>query len=612
MRRGDWRRCTKAAGRPWKCTCASPNDLLFLISQLDLRLQFESLTLGEHGAIRGDEQSYKTTQQTRPKPSVLDHVAYSSFSSDPPTRAAFALHIFNSTEACKLATTALVAIGGSTLQRSRILRPRALGQGYPAPPVANIGAVRLITSLPGNYSQNATEISGDISCPSFGECGVSVRFPANTSDIITYSLQVDILSDFQNGCSTQCQSALTAVAKSVISACDGASTSSNILLGVVLTGGIIPALCPTVTTSPTTARSVTSATSRSTKASSSAAQSSSATSKAAVTTSATESSSSPSESSTSSSQSSIDVGGSSSSLITTTSPEGLVATSSSSSKAAEPTKKPNTKSDSGGGSPFDIQASTGHLDRGSTLPSATENILWLKRVAGTSHPSSTPDTETPQSSKMDAQDLQESASPQRKPSPKPLRSSSPKKQYLILYNFTSALLWLVVLGRVVLLVPLVGFGRTYKGVGQFAKWTQTMALLEVVHAATGLVRAPISTTGMQVASRILLTWGVVNSFPSLAKSAVYSCMLVAWSVTEVIRYSYFTITLSGYAPKFITWLRYNTFYVLYPMGISIDTVYLCSWIVYSVYAYDEAEKEGYERQAGAEGRIDRLENATDA
>lgn len=69
--------------------------------------------------------------------------------------------------------------------------------------------------------------------------------------------------------------------------------------------------------------------------------------------------------------------------------------------------------------------------------------------------------------------------------PKPLQSSNPKTQYLILYNFVSAILWLVVLGRVLLLVPLVGFGRVYPAVGQFTKWTQTMALLEVVHAATG-------------------------------------------------------------------------------------------------------------------------------
>jgi len=139
----------------------------------------------------------------------------------------------------------------------------------------------------------------------------------------------------------------------------------------------------------------------------------------------------------------------------------------------------------------------------------------------------------------------------------------------------SALSWLVVLGRVVLLVPLVGFGRTYAGVGRFTKWTQTAALLEVIHAASGLVRAPISTTSMQVASRLLLVWGVVNNFPVLAESAAYSSMLVAWSVTEVIRYSYFVLTLSGYQPSFVTWLRYNAFFVLYPLGISSEC-----WMIY--------------------------------
>ncbi|TVY34751.1 putative very-long-chain (3R)-3-hydroxyacyl-CoA dehydratase [Lachnellula subtilissima] len=217
----------------------------------------------------------------------------------------------------------------------------------------------------------------------------------------------------------------------------------------------------------------------------------------------------------------------------------------------------------------------------------------------------------------------------KNPGPKVLQSSSPKKQYLILYNFASALSWLVVLGRVVLLVPMVGFGRVYPGVGYYAKWTQTVALLEVVHAATGIVRAPISTTAMQVASRILLVWGIVNPFPSLAKSAAYSSMLLAWSITEVIRYSFFTFNLSGYSPGFISWLRYNMFFVLYPLGISSECwlIYkaiepareirveyawvlqfysggLCSRVVYPVYTYDGSEEESYEGETGREDTVD--------
>lgn len=58
-------------------------------------------------------------------------------------------------------------------------------------------------------------------------------------------------------------------------------------------------------------------------------------------------------------------------------------------------------------------------------------------------------------------------------------------RYLIFYNLSCAILWLAVFGRVVLLVPLVGFDNVYGGVGSLVKWTQTLAVLEVVHSALG-------------------------------------------------------------------------------------------------------------------------------
>ena len=77
---------------------------------------------------------------------------------------------------------------------------------------------------------------------------------------------------------------------------------------------------------------------------------------------------------------------------------------------------------------------------------------------------------------------------------------------------------------------------------------------------------------MQVASRFLLVWGVVDTFPAVAQSSfAYSTMLLAWSATEVIRYSYFAVNIAyGKVPAALTWLRYNTFFVLYPMGISSE------------------------------------------
>jgi len=82
---------------------------------------------------------------------------------------------------------------------------------------------------------------------------------------------------------------------------------------------------------------------------------------------------------------------------------------------------------------------------------------------------------------------------------------------------------------------------------------------------------------MQVASRFLLVWGIVDPIPSLAAySTAYCTMLLAWATTEVIRYSYFATNLAyGSVPPGLLWLRYNAFFVLYPLGISSEC-----WLVY--------------------------------
>lgn len=88
---------------------------------------------------------------------------------------------------------------------------------------------------------------------------------------------------------------------------------------------------------------------------------------------------------------------------------------------------------------------------------------------------------------------------------------------------------------------------------------------------SGVVRAPLMTTLMQVSSRFALVWGAVHFYPSVATSPAYSSMLLAWSTTEVIRYLFFALSLSGgYEPAVLQWLRYSGFYVLYPVGISSE------------------------------------------
>ncbi|KAM3506147.1 hypothetical protein MY10362_002533 [Beauveria mimosiformis] len=146
-------------------------------------------------------------------------------------------------------------------------------------------------------------------------------------------------------------------------------------------------------------------------------------------------------------------------------------------------------------------------------------------------------------------------------------SSPLRTGYLVLYNAVSAAAWSVVLYRTVLTCVNVGFAYTYFEVGEWTRWTQTAACLEILHSLFGIVRAPVATTIMQVMSRLLLVWAITYPYPFVTQAPSYASMLFAWSVTEVIRYSYFATSLVGFQPWFLTFLRYNTFFVLYPLGI---------------------------------------------
>ncbi|KAI1203736.1 tyrosine phosphatase-like protein [Nemania serpens] len=161
-----------------------------------------------------------------------------------------------------------------------------------------------------------------------------------------------------------------------------------------------------------------------------------------------------------------------------------------------------------------------------------------------------------------------------KPAPKP-KSSPAKNGYLVLYNAMSAILWLTVLGRVVGITAIRGPQLAYPAVGEFCKWTQTLAGMEVLHSLFGIVRAPLVTTFMQVFSRYAIVWGVTGLFPGVAASPAYASMLLAWSATEVVRYTYFAMTLSGARPAPLHWLRYHAFFVLYPLGISSE-----AWLIW--------------------------------
>jgi very-long-chain (3R)-3-hydroxyacyl-CoA dehydratase len=184
-----------------------------------------------------------------------------------------------------------------------------------------------------------------------------------------------------------------------------------------------------------------------------------------------------------------------------------------------------------------------------------------------------------------------SSTPQSRPQRPPPTASTATSRYLLAYNTLSLTLWSTVTLRALLLIPtLLAHQKLYgllDALLPLLTYVQSLAVLEIIHSLLGLVRASPLTTLMQVSSRLFLVWGVLQPYPQIVSTVntfkrhvaglpggqyAFAGLLVAWGVTEIIRYGFFaySLGLSSRVPTWLSWLRYNTFFVLYPLGISSE------------------------------------------
>ncbi|XP_033064871.1 very-long-chain (3R)-3-hydroxyacyl-CoA dehydratase 1 isoform X1 [Trachypithecus francoisi] len=141
--------------------------------------------------------------------------------------------------------------------------------------------------------------------------------------------------------------------------------------------------------------------------------------------------------------------------------------------------------------------------------------------------------------------------------------------WLTFYNIAMTAGWLVLALAMVRFYMEKGTHRgLYKSVQKTLKFFQTFALLEIVHCLIGIVPTSVLVTGVQVSSRIFMVWLITHSIKPIQNEESVVLFLVAWTVTEITRYSFYTFSLLDHLPYFIKWARYNFFIILYPVGVA--------------------------------------------
>ncbi|RZB99198.1 Very-long-chain (3R)-3-hydroxyacyl-CoA dehydratase PASTICCINO 2A isoform B [Glycine soja] len=198
-----------------------------------------------------------------------------------------------------------------------------------------------------------------------------------------------------------------------------------------------------------------------------------------------------------------------------------------------------------------------------------------------------------------------------------------RRLYLSLYNWTVLFGWCQVLYFVLKTLNESGHQYVYNAAEKPLLYAQTAAVLEILHGLVGLVRSPVTATLPQISSRLFLVWGILWSFPETRSHVLVTSLLISWSITEakllvsgglslqftnpcfycqiveeilrchkkpapkaeqmkmvqleidrannIIRYSFFGFKETfGFTPSWLLWLRYSSFLVLYPTGISSE------------------------------------------
>ena len=152
--------------------------------------------------------------------------------------------------------------------------------------------------------------------------------------------------------------------------------------------------------------------------------------------------------------------------------------------------------------------------------------------------------------------------------------------YLILYNVVQYLGWTAFFVLFVInYASTQDLQQTYDNTFYMVQFFQYLAILEIVHIILRLVRSPLFTTFVQVMSRVVIVFVLAKIKSSL--SIGYVLLSLAWSITEMVRYTYYYLSLikhnyitSFELPYFLVWCRYSFFIVLYPIGVSGELITL--------------------------------------
>lgn len=154
-----------------------------------------------------------------------------------------------------------------------------------------------------------------------------------------------------------------------------------------------------------------------------------------------------------------------------------------------------------------------------------------------------------------------------------------KNMYLVAFNAMNAFFWFLVFS-----IIMIGISRhdynihayapeVWHECGHFVRVLQTIAVLEVIHGAVGIVPGGVFGALALHLGRNMVLFGPVALLPdveAIRSSWPIVIIFIGWSFAEMIRYTYYALNVLQCAPYFLKWLRYTVPLIVFPFVAYIE------------------------------------------
>uniref|UniRef100_A0A3B5AVD4 Very-long-chain (3R)-3-hydroxyacyl-CoA dehydratase n=1 Tax=Stegastes partitus TaxID=144197 RepID=A0A3B5AVD4_9TELE len=126
---------------------------------------------------------------------------------------------------------------------------------------------------------------------------------------------------------------------------------------------------------------------------------------------------------------------------------------------------------------------------------------------------------------------------------------------------------------------------TYHTMSDVMFFCQTLAVVEVLSAAFGIVQTSVLPTVLQVGGRFFILFIIFGCLEEMHHRPVVFFVFYLWSFIEIFRYPFYMLACFNTEWKTLTWLRYTIWMPLYPLGALAEVVA----VIQSIPIFDETQ-----------------------